>query len=110
MGKVMFKEPYLECQDGWKKLIDPLIETCRLADVEIRQIKEKFGGLRFYVGVGGSVDLHNAIDAAERQSYKVCEYCGEDGSPRWDLSWVKTLCDTHYAAVVAELDGLGDSE
>ncbi len=60
----------------------------------IAQVKEKFGGLRFYVH-GGSEEIRNYIDFAEYMSENVCERCGQPGEPRND-GWVKTLCDFHH--------------
>ena len=54
------------------------------------QIKEKFGGLRFYVN-GGSREVHGAIHMAESMSYHICETCGNPGKPNND-GWIKTLC------------------
>ena len=84
-----------ECGGGWLGLVDPLIERCKAENVEIIQIKEKFGALRFYVG-SCNEDLRKAIEEAERQSGKICEFCGEPGEIR-QLKWLKTLCDKHYA-------------
>lgn len=78
---------------GWKTLIDPLIEQCKEEGVEIHQVKEKFGGLRFYVGHNASDRLNHMIANAEDKSFHVCERCGEPGKIRKDLSWLKTLCD-----------------
>ena len=78
---------------GWDKLIDPLIKQCEVEDTEIHQIKEKFGGLRFYVSSTASLLLKKMIDIAEQQSYHVCERCGKEGKLRTDRSWIKTLCE-----------------
>jgi len=51
---------------GWDKLIDPLIKQCEVEDTEIHQIKEKFGGLRFYVSSTASLLLKKMIDIADR--------------------------------------------
>jgi hypothetical protein len=60
----------------------------------IVQIKEKFGGLRFYTN--GNTDIHDAyINFAERMASQTCERCGCPGSLR-NSSWMKTLCDTHH--------------
>jgi hypothetical protein len=61
--------------------------------VETVQIKEKFGGLRFYID-GGDDTIYGMIDFAEHLSYKICENCGviEDVKVRSD-GWVRTLCD-----------------
>lgn len=86
---------YIECGPGWKKLYEPLIERCKREGVDIMQIKEKYGGLRFYVDATNDA-LFDAIDAAEEESLRVCEVCGDTGRLREDLSWLKTLCDAHY--------------
>ena len=83
-----------ECGQGWKSIIDPLIELCKARDVQITQIKEKFGTLRFYVGAAPD-DVYDAIDEAEKQSAVTCEVCGATGKLRTDRSWLRTLCDEH---------------
>lgn len=58
---------------------------------EILQVKEKFGGLRFYTS--GSNDFFNGMVAmAEAASYRICEQCGKPGKPR-SGGWILTLCD-----------------
>ena len=84
----------IECGPGWKCLIDPLIRRCRREGVEIHQVKEKFGGLRFYTGPA-SDSLLAAIDDAEDLSFYVCESCGAPGYPTTTgYGWILTLCDT----------------
>ncbi len=78
---------------GWHKLIDKLYDRLP-KNVEVLQVKEKFGGLRFYIGAA-TEDIHNFIAEVERESYTICEVCGEPGKPR-DLPWILTLCDAHY--------------
>lgn len=63
----------------------------------IRQVKEKFGGLRFYIN-GGNNDIYNYISFAELLSIKTCQVCGSPGKQRSRMGWISTLCDTHYAA------------
>jgi hypothetical protein len=64
-------------------------------DGTLAQIKEKFGGLRFYIG-GGSDVVHQRINEAENESYKVCEKCGEPGKhSSWGGYWITTLCPRH---------------
>jgi hypothetical protein len=79
---------------GWKNLVDPLIAQCESEGVDILQIKEKFGGLRFYVGGDATQVTLDMIYDAEAKSYQICEACGEPGIPRGG-SWIKTLCDKH---------------
>jgi len=59
------------------------------------QVKEKFGGLRFYVN--GATDKHwNFISVAENMSYRTCEECGSAGKT-YTNGWHTTLCDIHAA-------------
>jgi len=62
------------------------------------QIKEKFGGLRFYVQAATDTHYHY-ISFAESMSYRTCEQCGAPGKTYTD-GWHKTLCDIH-----AEMSG-----
>lgn len=84
-----------ECGDGWHELIDKLLDTIAGLnppdDFVIYQIKEKFGGLRVYTSVASST-IYTAIEAAEEESYRTCENCGDPGKPR-DGNWINTLCD-----------------
>jgi len=57
------------------------------------QVKEKFGGLRFYTN--GYTDVIGAmISIAESMSYRTCEVCGNPGRSN-NHGWISTLCDTH---------------
>jgi hypothetical protein len=92
--------------DGWEPLIRDLSTQLEFLNentpvhVEAIQVKEKFGGLRFYVGgiEGGKfwADIVFAlIDAAEARSYYICEDCGARGEER-PGGWIRTLCDACY--------------
>jgi hypothetical protein len=59
------------------------------------QVKEKFGGLRFYVQAA-TKEHYNYISFAESMSYRTCESCGADGKTYTD-GWHTTLCDIHAA-------------
>lgn len=63
--------------------------------VTIQQIKEKFGGLRFYFE-GGDEYCRGAAWFAEKLSTSICETCGAPGKQSGD-GWIKTLCPTHAA-------------
>jgi len=79
-----------EVHDGWKEIVTRCYEACVKHDVEILQIKEKFGGLRFYVGQAPDI-VHDIIAKAESESLKTCERCGEPGTLT-GTHWVLTLC------------------
>ena len=84
-----------ECDDGWLELIAELIRELIDADWtrEIKQIKEKFGGLRFYAE-GLPENGHEIIVKYETRAWKICEICGSEENVQLRVSgWVKTLCD-----------------
>ncbi len=62
--------------------------------VVVRQIKEKFGGLRFYYD-GGDDQIYGMVRMAESWASRVCEECGKPGKSR-SGGWIKTLCDEHH--------------
>lgn len=61
--------------------------------VHIEQIKEKFGGLRFYY-YGGDAHISGMVRMAEIWAGRTCEKCGDKGERR-SGGWIRTLCDTH---------------
>jgi hypothetical protein len=62
--------------------------------VIIAQIKEKFGGLRYYADGDVDEQMDGMIDFAESLSYTICEECGAPGKLR-SGGWMRTLCDKH---------------
>jgi hypothetical protein len=96
------REPIKDCGffyvgNGWFPLIKELIEDLIALgwNKQTCQVKEKFGSMRFYINEG-SDEIFNRITKAERDSYEICETCGEKGELRKDLGWISTLCDKHY--------------
>jgi hypothetical protein len=81
------------CSDGWFDLIYKLCEDITKLDPDVQavQVKEKFGGLRFYIGGTVSEGVYPRIMEAENESYKVCEVCGKPGKPNKE-GWIQTLC------------------
>ena len=84
---------FFEVGEGWylliKDLIVELIDTGW--DKNIQQVKEKFGGLRFYADGSANMDvIHKYMDL----STKTCEVCGKPGVRR-NKDWIRTLCDEH---------------
>lgn len=61
--------------------------------VTVDQIKEKFGGLRFYYS-GGDQVVDGMVRMAESWANKTCEVCGDPGVRR-SGGWIRTLCDKH---------------
>lgn len=85
----------LDVRPGWHPLITTLVEDLgKLGwDGQVCQVKEKFGGLRFYIGEE-SDEIHLRINEAEKQSYKICEWCGEPGT-LVKMGWWTTRCPEH---------------
>lgn len=90
---------YIECGYGWDHLVQPLLVELEQLGGKILQVKEKFGGLRFYYLLEENHLLPNnfaqKVDEAELQSVATCEVCGEPGFRR-SGGWIKTLCDQHH--------------
>jgi hypothetical protein len=84
---------------GWYPLLADLVREIRELD-EARgaasllvQVKEKFGGLRFYLE-DTSAEILQAVFRAERLSLCTCEECGAPGKMYSD-GWMSTLCREH---------------
>jgi hypothetical protein len=91
-GKTHWGKPITAEEVEQKRL--KMIEESEKIPVAV-QVKEKFGGLRFYVD-RASEKHHNYITFAESMSYRICEECGSPGKTYTD-GWHMTLCDIHAA-------------
>jgi hypothetical protein len=69
--------------------------TLKVDWIHVEQIKEKFGGLRFYYQ-GGDATISGMVSMAESWANHTCETCGNKGERR-SGGWVRTLCDKHEA-------------
>lgn len=78
---------------GWNDILFDLNKKLEAEkpDYQIHQIKEKFGGLRFYTDPMTDVGWDHVTDA-ENLSFKTCEECGRPGKIWNHKGWVKTLC------------------
>jgi hypothetical protein len=92
---------FFECDSGWYQLIKDLItDLIELGwNKEVCQVKEKFGGLRFYINEG-SDEMHDRISKAENDSYQTCEVTGKPGQLRTDIGWYTTLCEEEYQKIL----------
>lgn len=92
------------CPKGWSSLVWDLMQNIELelngdmSRLTISQVKEKFGGLRFYYSVSGDRDTYDAIGtwvaAAERVSVLTCVTCGtQKGVTTKGPGWISTKCD-----------------
>lgn len=109
---LMFVKPYggVAVNTGWWPIIESLCINIQshidwwnlnrkdrpvVAQVVIEQIKEKFGGLRFYYQ-GGDDTIAGMVRMAESWADATCEQCGKPGVIR-NGNWIRTLCDEHEA-------------
>jgi hypothetical protein len=109
----MFAKPYggFAVSQGWWPIIESLCANIQhhidwkneqkekyqrglgCEQVVVAQIKEKFGGLRFYYD-GGDDTISGMVRMAEAWADRSCETCGAPGLRRGG-GWVRTLCDHH---------------
>jgi hypothetical protein len=68
----------------------------------VKQVKEKFGTLRFYLD-SAEPRTSALVEFAEYHSSKVCEECGCPGVTR-STGWLRTLCDRHAAGSVPTVE------
>lgn len=90
---------------GWYPIIEALCANIQshidwknreaevVPQVVVEQIKEKFGGLRFYYQ-GGDEQVHGMVRMAETWAANCCEECCAPGKRR-NGGWIRTLCDLH---------------
>lgn len=119
----MFSEPYggFAIGEGWWPIIEALCKQIQshtdwtnerraalkkdnqynlkipkaVQQVQVRQIKEKLGGLRFYYD-GGDPEIAGMVRMAESWAACTCETCGNKGT-RYSNGWLRTLCEVHEA-------------
>jgi len=91
---------HLDVGEGWYELVFKLDRD--LADLDpnytIAQVKEKFGGLRFYLDTLSPESITFAralIQEAEVRSMVMCEVCGEPATLRSQNYYIRTVCDFH---------------
>lgn len=80
---------------GWIPMLEEIFVALIEAgwDRKVLQIKEKFGGLRFYFtpNVAG---LQKIVDDLDR-SYKICYYCGKPEAGSGPSGWISYRCEEH---------------
>lgn len=99
---------WFECSDGWYELIDQLSSDIqnhsnenKVELVHVSQVKEKFGGLRFYLNLEDE-HIYHLIQTAENKSLTTCEYCGLPAERKSNKGWITTMCSTCHERQRAE--------
>ena len=91
---------YPRVGDGWRQILEILCEGIDRESkasgikIQVTQIKEKYGGLRYYTNVGND-KIFSLIDVAERASEVTCEACGAPGKILILGGWYKACCPQH---------------
>ena len=88
---------YPETPNGWDDIVtemceeinDWLVENHLADEYVVYQIKEKFGGLRWY---DNGIIPNEIIDKYEILSEKTCAHCGKP-STHMTTGWILPLCD-----------------
>ena len=82
---------------GWWPIVVDLYNDIEKISPNHRivQIKEKFGGLRYYYESANNDAVNDLVQEAERKCYITCEKCGEPGKLRNYNRLYPTLCDKH---------------
>ena len=87
----------LEVGKGWWPLFEPIYNRIQAlneagANIEIIEVKEKWGELCIYVS-GAPDEIHDMIREAEKKSIHICEECGKPAEQLVNRNgWVYTLC------------------
>jgi hypothetical protein len=105
----MFSQPFggFAVGPGWWPIVESLCANIQhhlkwknktsevVPQVVVAQVKEKFGGLRFYYD-GGDDEIRGMVTMAESWADHSCEECGAPGASG-GRGWIKTLCPIHRA-------------
>ena len=94
----------IDCGPGWLPLVAALCDRLqwycdhhRIKYPEVRQIKDKFGSLCFYIdseNYHGNMGkgVYSIIGDYEAMSRYVCEECGTTVDVGWCTGWIKSVC------------------
>jgi len=92
-------------REGWYELVleldDAISKIYPLYTID--QVKEKFGGLRFYIGILPDIlpqeqhdEIYRLIHEAEEKSYVMCDVCGKLGQTMQVKEYlIATRCEEH---------------
>lgn len=87
---------------GWRPLTDALIKLVEDNGGTVHQVKEKFGGLRFYYTEPDTDDMNDVdmcfweqfaklVEAVEEMCWNICEYTGAPGTLYASKGWIKIV-------------------
>lgn len=87
---------YFNVGNGWLGIIQRLFEVLiKLGwDKQFINVKEKFGGMSIFIDNVPENGFHFILEA-EKETFKICEVCGELGEQNKIKGWIHTLCYEH---------------
>jgi hypothetical protein len=87
---------YFGIGNGWLGILQRLFEVLIEMgwDKSFINVKEKFGGMSIFIDNLPENGFHFVVEA-EKETFNVCEVCGENGNQHKIKGWVYTLCDEH---------------
>jgi len=93
-GLPIERRGFFSVGNGWLPLMVELIMKMIDAGWNKRtlQVKEKFGGLRFYIGLGND-RIWELLEEYEDKSFETCESCGAPGKVVQRYGWLATMCN-----------------
>jgi hypothetical protein len=86
------------CGRGWLPLIYETLDKIQAIvdrdglDIQVTEIKEKYGGLRIYLD-SDTDEIFELTQIAEEQSYNICEECSKPGKLHNVKGWWMTRCE-----------------
>lgn len=96
-----------ECGSGWFEMllllsesIEKIASTMKAEGVDedklplVCQVKEKLGGLRYYIE-HGNYEINAMIEEAQQKSFGICDVCGAAGQLRVIEGIYMTRCHEH---------------
>lgn len=85
----------IDCEPGWHSIISAIdIELSMIdPDYTVQQIKEKFGGLRYYFNTKTEHwhVMNEIVAQYEQVAWRTCEISGQPGVLMVKLGWYRTL-------------------
>lgn len=89
-GNVDLEHAMKSVGPGWHNIIRRLYQN-KPDGVIVQQVKEKFGGLRFYTSAAPEA-YRDMIREAEQESYKTCYWCGNPAKTITENYFMQTVC------------------